>query len=48
MRVRSSWSGASAEAPTEAVQHEVVQFEVVQFEVVPPIEAGRSFEEEQS
>jgi hypothetical protein len=30
------------------VQHEVVQFEVVQFEVVPPIEAGQSFEEEQS
>ena len=43
MRVRSSWSGANAEAPTEAVQHEVVQLEVV-----PPIEAGRSFEEEQS
>ena len=48
MRVRSSWSGASAEAPTEAVQHEVMQFEVVQFEAVPPTEAGRSFEEEQS
>jgi hypothetical protein len=32
----------------EVVQHEVVQFEVVQFEVVPPIEAGQSFEEEQS
>jgi len=30
------------------VQHEVVQFEAVQFEVVPPIEAERSFEEEQS
>jgi hypothetical protein len=43
MRVKSSSSGASAEAPTEAVQHEVVQFEVV-----PPIEAERSFEEGQS
>jgi hypothetical protein len=30
------------------VQHEVAQFEAVQFEAVPPIEAGRSFEEEQS
>ena len=43
MRVRSSKSGASAEAPTVAVQ-----LEALQFAAVPPIVGARSFEAEQS
>jgi hypothetical protein len=43
MTVRSCWSGASAEAPTVAVQ-----LEAAQLEAVPPIAGARSLEGEQS